>query len=218
MAALLAFDSQTQAAFETLDANKTGLSQNALVLAGVSILRGGHATPKQFQTVQTWIEKALEAEPESIPLKLNLGELHALRQDFHVAEQVYRDVLKAEPKNLVALNNLAWILAPRSDCADQALKYADKAIELHGATGEMLDTRARILIAAGKYEQAISDLNDAIAQGQTPLRFFHMALAKLKMSKTDEAQRTFQDAKARGLDVKAIHPSDLPVYKILDGE
>ena len=40
--------------------------------------------------------------PKSIPMKLNLAELHALRQDFNVSENLYRDVLKVEPKNIVA--------------------------------------------------------------------------------------------------------------------
>jgi Tfp pilus assembly protein PilF len=165
--------------------------------------------------VKSWIEEALAASPDSTPLRLNLGELHALRQDFATAENVYRDVLKADPKNQVALNNLAWILAPRPDAADQALKFADRAIELYGATGEMLDTRARILISAGKYERAVADLTDAINQSGTPLRYFHLALAQLRMSKPDDAVRTFREARARGLDAKVIHPHDLPTFKVL---
>src|SRR5207244_9705277 len=138
--------------------------------AGVGVLRGGNASPQQFQLVNVWIDAALSAEPASIPLKLNLGELRALRQDFAAAEQIYREVLKADPKNIVALNNLAWILAPRTDAADEALRFADRAIELYGSTAEILDTRARILISAGRYDRAVADLNDAINQGGTPLR------------------------------------------------
>jgi cellulose synthase operon protein C len=218
MAALLAYDGQVQVAFDELERYKGNLSANALAVAGVSILRSGHATTRQFQTVKAWLEAALANEPESMAMKLNLGELHALRQDFNTAEQIYREILKADAKNLVALNNLAWILAPRSDTAEQALKYADKAIELHGATGEMLDTRARILISAGKFDQAVHDLQDAIGQAPTALRYFHLALAKLKMSKPEEAKQIFKEAKARGLDPKSIHPSDLPTFKILEGQ
>lgn len=215
MAALLAYDGQVDPAFAELEKQKSRLSPTALATAGVAVLRSGHASPRQFQTVKAWIDEALVAVPASVPLKLNLGELHALRQDFATAEQVYRDVLKAEPKNLVALNNLAWILAPRPESADQALKFAERAIELSGATGELLDTRARILISAGRYDRAVADLNDAINQAQTPLRYFHLAVAQLKMSKADDAVKTFREARARGLDPKAIHPSDLPTFKML---
>jgi hypothetical protein len=79
----------------------------------------------------------------------------------------------------------------------------------------MLDTRARILISAGKYDRAVADLTDAINQSGTPLRYFHLAVAQLRMSKTDDAVRTFKEARARGLDAKAIHPHDLPTFKAL---
>jgi tetratricopeptide (TPR) repeat protein len=215
MAALLAFHGEVQAAFDELERRKRTLSQTALVTAGVAVLRSGHANARQFQTVKGWIGEALSAAPGSLALRLNLAELHALQQDFATAEQVYRDVLKADPKNAVALNNLAWILAPRPNAADQALQLADRAIELYGATGEMLDTRARILIAAGKYDRAVADLTDAINQSGTPLRYFHLAIARLKMQQPDEAAKAFQTARARGLDPKAIHPDDLPTYRAL---
>ena len=77
----------------------------------------------------------MKGEPNAVALRLSLAEVHALQQDFATAEQVYRDVLKAEPKNPVALNNLAWILAPRPEAAGQAMAFADRAIELYGATG-----------------------------------------------------------------------------------
>ena len=215
MAALLAFDGQVKLAFEELERQKPRLSPAALALAGVGVLRSGHADARQFQAVRAWIDAALVADAGSVQLTLGRAELHALQQDFATAEVAYRDVLKTDPKNLVALNNLAWILSPRPESADQAMKYADRAIELSGATGELLDTRARILISAGQYDRAIADLNEAINQGQTPLRYFHLALAQLRLAHPEQAAKTFKEAKARGLDVKSIHPSDLPTYKLL---
>jgi len=215
MAALLSFHGQVQQSLDELVRQKTKVSQTSLVTGGVAVLRNGPATPRQVETVKGWIDEALAANPNSIPLRLNLGELHVLRHDFVTAENVYREVLKADAKNQVALNNLAWILSPRSDAADQALGYADRAIELYGPTGEMLDTRARILISAGKYDRAVTDLNDAINQSGTGLRYFHLALAQMRMSKTEEAVQTFREARARGLDPKAIHPQDLPTFKVL---
>lgn len=215
MAALLAFHGQVPLAFEELEKQKAKLSPLALATAGVAVLRSGHAAPREFQIVQGWISEALTAKADSLALKLALAELHALRQDFAVAEQVYREVLAVDPKNLVALNNLAWILAPRADAADEALRMVERAIELYGATGEMLDTRARILISAGKYDRAVADLTDAINQGATPLRFFHLAIAQLRMSKSELAVETFKQARARGLDSKTIHPHDLPTFKLL---
>jgi len=216
MVALMAFHGKIDPAFEELERQKSRNSPMTRVTGGVAILRCGHATPQQFQTVKGWIEEALVANAGSIPIKLSLAELHALRQDFASAETVYRDVLKTEPKNAIALNNLAWILATRPETADQAMKYADRAIELYGSSGEMLDTQGRILISAGNYDRAVADLTDAINLGGTPLRYFHLALAQLKQEKNEEAVKTFREAKRRGLDSKTIHPHDLPTYKVLE--
>lgn len=216
MVALLAFHGKIDPAFEELERQKTRHSPMTRVTAGVAILRSGHATPRQFQAVQGWIEESMVANAGSLPLKLNLAELHALRRDFASAEAVYRELLETEPKNAVALNNLAWILAPRPEASDQAMKFADRAIELYGASGEMLDTRARILISAGEYDRAVADLTDAINLAGTPLRYFHLALAQLKQEKPDVAAKTFREAKRRGLDSKSIHPYDLPTFQILN--
>ena len=216
LAGLLAFDGRTGAALDELSRHRSRLSSTALAAGGVAVLRSGRATAKEFQTVQRWIDDGLKLEPKAVSLRLSLAEVHALQQDFDNAEQVYRAVLKAEPKNPVALNNLAWILAPRTDAAGQAMAFADRAIELYGASGEMLDTRARILIAAGKYDRALSDLKDALNQSPSPLRYFHLALAQWKMDRPEEAVKSFREARSRGLDAKAVHPSDLPTFQALE--
>jgi cellulose synthase operon protein C len=216
LAGLLAFDGRVQPALDELERHKSRLSSTALAAGGVAVLRSGRANATQFQTVKGWIDDGLKAEPKAVALRLSLAEVHALQQDFTNAEQVYREVLKVEPKNPVALNNLAWILAPRPDAAGQAMAFADRAIELYGASGEMLDTRARILIAAGKYDRALADLKDALNQSPSPLRYFHLALAQWKMDRPEEAVKAFREARARGLDAKAVHPSDLPTFQALE--
>ncbi|HEX3152429.1 MAG TPA: tetratricopeptide repeat protein [Gemmataceae bacterium] len=215
MTALMASAGQVQPALGELEKHKARVSAATLATAGVGILRTGQATTKQFETVKVWIDVAMMAAPDSIPLKLCLGEFFALCSDFANAEPIYRDVLKAEPKNVHALNNLAWILATRPDFADEALRYVDSAIAQVGVTAELLDTRARVLISAGRYDRAIADLTDAIGQGAGPLRYFHLALAHSKMGKSIEATTAFRNAVARGLDVRMVHPDDAAVFRLL---
>jgi tetratricopeptide (TPR) repeat protein len=116
---------------------------------------------------------------------------------------------------VIALNNLAWILAPRTEAAEEAMKCVDRAIEISGPTGELLDTRARIHIARGNYDRAIEDLNQALQQGQTSLRWFHLAIAQFKQLKKEESLKSFKEARARGIDARMVHPDDLPMYKVM---
>jgi tetratricopeptide (TPR) repeat protein len=217
MAALIAFAGETDSAFEELDRQKVRLSTTTLATAGVAIVRTGRATPDQVRKVKGWIESALLTAPDSLPLRLNLGELLALQGDFAAAEPVYRDVLKADPGNLIALNNLAWILAARPEASAEALGLVERAIALGGLNPEVLDTRARVLISAGRYDAALADLADARGPGGTPLQLFHLALAYERMGNAPEAIKAFREGRARGLDVRMVHPADGPAYQSLAG-
>jgi tetratricopeptide (TPR) repeat protein len=214
LSALLAFDGRAQEALDLLAGQKGQAQPRALAEAGIAVLRSPGVTPRQFLTVKGWVEEALKETPESTALLTGLAELHALRQDLAAAVPLYRKVLKAEPDNIVALNNLAWILAPRSETANEALRCVERAIDLVGPTGELLDTRARILIARGDVDRATDDLRQALAQARTPLRFFHLALAQFAQLKKPDALESFKEARALGLDPKAIHPNDMPAYKV----
>lgn len=217
LAALLSFSGLVDPAFEELDRQKTRLPATALATAGVGIVRTGRAAPKHVQTVTEWLESALAARPDSVPLKLNLAELRAHQGNYAAAEPVYRDVLKAEPQNLFALNNLAWILAARPDAATEALGLVDRAITLAGVSPEVVDTRARILIAAGQYDRAVADLTELADPGGSPLRYFHLALAYQHLGKAEEAARAFREARSRGIHPRMVHPEDVSAYTALAG-
>ena len=86
-----------------------------------------------------------------------------------------------------------------------------------GLTGELLDTRARIKIAARQYEAAERDLLQALSQEKTPLRMFHLALTMQGQTppRREEAAKTFQQAKANGLKEQSVHPADIAMYRTL---
>lgn len=218
MATLMAYAGQVQPAFDELDRHKAGLSPTGLANAGVGIVRTGRASARQVQTVRGWIDSALATTPDSLPLKLHLGELLALQGDYSAAEPVYREVLNVDPKNLFALNNLAWILAARSETAPEALGLVERAIALGGVNGELLDTRARVLIAAGQYDRAVADLTEVVRGGGTPLQHFHLALALTRLGRTAEAVTTYRQGRERGLKAQMVHPEDRKAFVVLDAQ
>ena len=120
-----------------------------------------------------------------------------------------------DPNHGIALNNLAWVLAPRADQAKRALDLIDRAAKETGLTPELLDTRARIRIASKQTDMAEKDLIAALTQEKTPLRYFHLAMAKSGATppNPDEAKRAFRSAVDRGLEIPMIHPADLSTYR-----
>ncbi|VTR98134.1 tetratricopeptide repeat protein [Tuwongella immobilis] len=218
LVSLLAYDGQPNRAFDLINRLKPQLSNRLLTSAGLSLLRSGQANDRQFQTVKDWLDTAVAQQPDSTMLQLTMAEYHALKQDYAAAEKLYQAVLTKDPNNVMALNNLAWILAPKPDTTARALQYVQKAIDLTGHTGELLDTRARVLIASGKYDRAVEDLTEALNQSETSLRYFHLAVARLKQSQPAAATTAFRKAKFHGLNPQEVHPSDLPAFKVLSAE
>ena len=181
--------------------------------AGLAALRSPGATPEQFDRVAKALADAIAAEPQSTGLMLNLGEFNTLRQDTAAAGRAYEAVLARDAHNVVALNNLAWLLSAGPETAERAAEYVRRAVAEIGLTGELLDTRARIEISAGRYDLAEKDLREALAQEKTALRYFHLALAR---PGKPEALVAFRQAKERGLDPKAVHPADAARYRALE--
>lgn len=217
-AGLYAADARMDASFALIAKYGKPMPPRLKAAAGLAALRAGGASQRQFEAVRGWLDQALASEPQSIPVRLNEAEFFALQQDYAAAEKGYLGVLKTDPKNVVALNNLAWILAPRPESSARALELIDRAVSEVGLTGELLDTRARVRIAARQFELAERDLQQALSQKKTPLRMFHLALARQTQSppKASEATDAFRKAKDRGLEPTNIHPADLPAYRVLD--
>lgn len=182
--------------------------------SGVALLRSGTVTDRLKLIARTWLDAAIADDPMTTGIRLNEGEFFALTGDRAKAEHAFRSVLAIDPQNTVALNNLAWILAAEPAQSDSALSLVDRASRESGLTPELLDTRARIHLAAKKTELAEHDLHAALAQDKTALRFFHLAMAKRNANRIDDAKVMFQQAIDRGLEPNMIHPDDRSTYRI----
>ena len=210
-AGLLAADDRHADAFALIEKHARQMPPRMRAAAGLTALRAGGASERQFAQVRSWLDAALAEDPGSPSLKLNEGEFFALQQKYDLAEKAYQSVLDKDPRNVVALNNLAWVLAPRPDRAEEALKLVDRAVAEVGLTGELLDTRARVRIAAKQFALAEKDLLEALSQEKTALRLFHMAMAKEGRSpaQKDEARDAFRKARERGTGA-AVDPPGRP--------
>jgi predicted Zn-dependent protease len=219
-AGLLAEDGRHAEGFALVEKLAAGLSPRQRTAAGMAVLRAGGASERQFAVTQSWVEAARRAEPSATGPLADEAEFYALKLDYARAETLFAEVLAREPRNVVALNNLAWILAARPETSAKALELIDRAVGEVGVTAELLDTRARARIAARQFAMAEADLAEALTQGKTGLRLFHVALAKQGQTppRPGDAATAFRQAKARGLDPKGVHPADLPAYRVMEAE
>jgi tetratricopeptide (TPR) repeat protein len=157
--------------------------------ASVAILRSISPTDEQVQRLEKQLREAITRNPKQMVLRLHLADLYDLRGRYADAEKLYREVLdlRNEPHNIVALNNLAWLLAHREGGAAEALGYIDAALHGVGRRADLLDTRALVYLRLGKNEPALADLREAIEDAATPTRQFHLAKAYHAMKNSSAA-------------------------------
>jgi hypothetical protein len=144
---------------------------------------------------------------------VHLANAKELVGEFPAAKALYRKVLAADPANLVALNNLAWLLGQDTADAPEALPLISKALQIYGPRAELLDTRASIHLTMGVYSSAVADLTEVVSEAATASRFLHLARARWACGDRDGARKAFWHAKKLGLDVRQLHPLERPVYQ-----
>lgn len=82
------------------------------------------------------------------------------RSDFDRARSLYQRILKIAPENVVALNNLSWLLWKSKDA--DARRHAQKAYELAPENPAVLDTYGLILAETGDVSKGLALLTKAI--------------------------------------------------------
>ena len=147
----------------------------------------------------TELSEVLRHEPDNDVARSNLGAALYKQRRFEEAERLFRRVLARQPENTGALKTLAWLLALRDrESAAEALELINRAIG-GAALPSLVDTRAVVLIRAGQFDQALSELGRArTADPRNPNLAIHMAWAYQARGRLDEARSAFQQARELG--------------------
>jgi len=113
------------------------------------------------------------------------------------------------------MNNLAVLQALQGVDLEESLKLVNRAIEIAGPIGPMLDSRATVHLAMRQPDKALEDLNTAIADKETPVRLFHRALAHEQGGHKATARADLEKALKAGLTKEMLQPLELPAFEKL---
>jgi tetratricopeptide (TPR) repeat protein len=133
-----------------------------------------------------------------------LGNAHARREEYKEAEGYYQKVLKREPANGQALNNLAWVYLQQGiklkEAENMVRQVLDQGPDRDPNHPGYLDTLAEILMAQGRYAEALDLLQEAEGlanQANTTLLsqiYEHKARAYDALGQPDKATESRQRA------------------------
>jgi len=178
-----------------------------------SILLVADPDDSQVRRVEGWLKAAITRQPAVTQLQIALAMLRTVQGRYSEAEALYRQAIAKDAKNIVALNNLAWMIAIKQEGKGaEALQLLGRAIDVAGPRAPLLDTRAVIHLKMGRSDLAVSDLEAAIADNPIPAMYFHLAQAFLMANRRDDAQAAMQDGQRLGLKPNSLDPLERPAY------
>jgi predicted Zn-dependent protease len=129
-----------------------------------------------------------------------------VRWPSDVAIGLYWRILKQDERNVVALNNLAFLTSMAKGKHEEALDLINRVIKLAGPGADILDTRAVIFLKNNQPQQAVEDLQKAIEQRpHDPVYYFHLAQAHLRANAAPAAREALRKGQKMGLNAGSLH-------------
>jgi putative PEP-CTERM system TPR-repeat lipoprotein len=132
----------------------------------------------------TW----LSDHPNDARVLQSLGTAYqAMKQDGKAAE-AFEKVLKIQPDNVIALNNLAWLYSLVNN--PKALELAESAYRVNSNNNGILDTYGWILVQQGQVDKGRRVLERVMKNlPGVPEVKYHYAVALLKSGEEKEARK-----------------------------
>ena len=155
---------------------------------------GRHAEANTF--AQKWSNE----HPRDAAFLGYLGDLASVKEDFAAAEEKYLGVLRLQPENARALNNVAWAKVQLN--APGAISYALRANEVMPRNAAIMETLAVALASNDRIGEAIEVLHQAtvaepgnhrvrLSLAKMYVRAGQKALAKKELERLNEVGDKF---------------------------
>lgn len=148
------------------------------------------------------------------------GQLREQAGDIPGAEAAYRKALALDPKHAVANNNLAMIIVRKKGSLPEALDFATRAAATEPTSPgytNFLDTKATVLEAMSRFDDAIAAIQAAVAREPTNVEWLiHLASLQLQGGKTAQAKQTLDKVTQLSPNSNSLSPDSLTRLKQLD--
>jgi putative PEP-CTERM system TPR-repeat lipoprotein len=146
---------------------------------------------------QARADQWIKAHPDDPLVGMYVAETHLARKDYKAASGILEDILKKNPNNAAALNNLAW--AYQQDKDPRALATAEQAFKLASNNAGVMDTLGWMLVEQGNTARGLPLLQKAsgLAPNATEIRY-HLAVGLHKSGDKQGARKELDKLLALG--------------------
>ena len=178
----------------------------AKLLAG--LLSIGRQPIELVQEASALLESVEAVTSTDGELLLAMADMWLAQNKSEKAVQAYRRLVELRPNDVVALNNLANLLAEFPGQTDEALGYIERAISISGRQPLLLDTKGVILLLANRSAEAVPILEIAASGSQDPRLVFHLYIALKRSGREQEASRLRERIDTEQLKKSLLTPDD----------
>jgi tetratricopeptide (TPR) repeat protein len=165
---------EARKALTTALATDPGLVDTELRLIQIDVAEG------KIEDARKRLETVVARESNNLIARRWLGNLEVVLGNPTKAIGHFRQVVANDPRDPEASNNLAYLLSEQNNQMDEALKYAQTAVELSPTEPAFCDTLGWILYRKGLYGSAIPYLERASANPGSVVWKYHLAMAYAK--------------------------------------
>lgn len=177
-----------------------------LVLASRVLSQAGQAAEGE-KLLSDW----LQSNPKDVVVRHQLAQMQLNSKRLPQAAENYRILTRANPRDLVAYNNLAWILGELGD--KDALTVAEQAYKLEPNSANTMDTLGWILVNTGQAGRGLDLIRQAVAKAPNALEIrWHLVGALAKSGDRQQARQELE----RLMDTGFVIPKDEKSRQLLD--
>lgn len=175
--------------FQTL-VDKNPKSTDLLLAFGTALREMG-----DYEGARAQFVKARALSPNEVGPYLNEAIVYEKQGKYKEALPVYREILKRDPDNPVALNNVAYMMAESGAGLDEALSLANRALQKVPNSLDIADTVGWIYIKKNLSDNAIQIFRDLTAKNPEKSTYhYHLGMALFQKGDRPGAKRSLEAA------------------------
>lgn len=156
--------------------------EEILIHKGIDMVKRG-----MYETALEYYDRALEINPESSDAWNNKGVALYNLDRIDEALECYNKALEINPSNLDAMRNIAFLHRARGDF-EKAMELYETVIEMGGDAYD-LEAKATILVALGRFQEAIEWIGRAYEMTPDPRFEVEMAAIIGKVQALEDLAR-----------------------------
>ncbi len=171
-------------------------------------------------TAEDILKRLRASDPTNLETLSNLGLVYQLNGKPAESADIYEEILNIQPNNIVAINNLAWILAENKGEFDKAVQLATRGLELAPNYEDLYDTRGVIYYRMGEYDKAVEDFQNNLklippGKAEAAGAYFHLGRLYAEIGNSSKAVENLNRAISLDPEGDILSASDISTIRRL---